>query len=395
MKRRELALGLAVLGLVLVAAAWFTVPQRPAGHEEPAGHARVVVGAIVESYGYVIVDVGGVRHVKPFNCFTPDGVGLIASILRYYQPWDDEDEVYGGAQFSIYYSPVVMRVYHDTGYLESTIGKSWGANSSHMWFFISGTFATSEAITLRNVTLYAEVGAFPTGGCGYWVNPNTPCTCMGTYARSYTLSVDELNVQVPAGSVFTVVLAMYWHDQGALTWNWPKVLDVAIPDSLIDYVTVRATDGNLYNYTHFSHAPTIYRGQSVLSVIGRASWVGQQQKGLVSRLFMVCGTGGAGSRDAYSINEVARYDVGVTVTGNGLAVSSTIGTVCSEVGLILKFHPLNPDDPYYQTDQYCNLLDSHIQPQWPERELLLMRWVPSQPVQPGTVVTIYLLPARG
>ena len=393
MRRRELALGLAVLGLVL--AAWFTVPWFTV--HQSAGHARVVVGATIESYGYVIVDVGGVRHVKPFNCFTPEGAGFIASILRYYHPWEDEDEIKQQAQLSIYYTPVMMRVYHDSGYLESTVGKSWGANSTHMWFFISGTFATDTAITLRNVTLYAKVGAGagPGGLPCYFLGPI--CTCNGTYAREYTLSVDELNVQVPAGSAFTVVLAIYWYDQGALTWNWPKVLDVTLPDSLIDYVAVRATDGNLYNYTHFSHAPTLYQGQSVTPVIGRASWVGQQQKGLVSRLFMVCGSGtGAASRDAYSINEIARYDVAVTVTGNGLAISSTIGSVCSEVGLIMKFHPLNPDDPYYQTDgSTCYLLDSNIQPQRPERELLLMRWVPEQPVQPGTVVTFYVLPARG
>ncbi|MEM1810545.1 MAG: hypothetical protein QW324_06750 [Thermofilaceae archaeon] len=387
MTRRELALGLAVLGLVLAAwftVPWFTVPQRP------AGHARVVVGAVVESYGYVIVDVGGARYVKPFNCLTVNGSQLLSSLLGFYQPW--------GSTESIYFSPVKMRVYHDSGYLESVIGKSWGANSTHMWFFIQGSFSTDSALILRNVTLYVE-----RGGRGVSQVRALPIIYSGVPLFREVISVDELNVNVPAGSGFTVVLAIYWNDKGALTWEWPKVLDVTLPDSLLKYVTVRATDGNLYNFTHFSIAPYLYvymdlNYVSTRLTLGRASWFGTDYESSSGRLFFVCGNGTSpASRSSYRIeSEVARYPAAITRTAAGLAVSTTVGFACSEVGLVMKFHPLNPDDPFYTLtyDSY-RLRPDAVMPQRPEREVLLMRWVPEQPVQPGTVVTFYVFPARG
>ncbi|MEM4958483.1 MAG: hypothetical protein QXX12_01235 [Nanopusillaceae archaeon] len=386
MTRRELALGLAVLGLVLAAwftVPWFTVPQRP------AGHARVVVGAVVESYGYVIVDVGGARYVKPFNCLTVNGTQLLSSLLGFYQPWGFTD--------SIYFSPVKMRVYHDSGYLESAIGKSWGANSTHMWFFIQGSFSTDSALILRNVTLYAERGAVtgPLKGC-------CPEYHSGAPLFREVISVDTLNVNVPAGSGFTVVLAIYWYDKGALTWEWPKVLDVTLPESLLKYAAVRATDGSLYNYTHFSTAPYVYLvwgpGQRTRRpALGRASWFGTSFESPSTRLFFVCGNGTSpASRSSYRIeSEVARYPAAITWTAAGLAVSTTVGFACSEVGLVMKFHPLNPNDPYYELTDGLTLYSQAVMPQRPEREVLLMRWVPEQPVQPGTVVTFYVFPARG
>ncbi|MEM4667316.1 MAG: hypothetical protein QW498_08465 [Thermofilum sp.] len=337
MKRRELALTLIVQLLLAAAlAGYLSWRQRAAA---PLHDAEVAVVETKGVAGYITVIVDGETVYRgEMHSFTEWGAQFLSTIMSRY--------TYSGGyrQYipSTTQNPWQMRVGHSLGYSDSSLGKSYGYNSTHMWFSFTGSFTADSGLTLKWVSLiYYDADG-----------------------ELHVISNDTLpNVQVPQGSVYSVVIAIYWRDYGALTENFAKHFWIITPESSSLYVDVVDRSGSV-------------KSLQLVSVGSEEPWSVDYTRHLYPRMYLIVSNRSnppPPSRSDYDMPEVARYTLSYTLTDKGVVFSATVGTRATEVGLVVRaFSGFG----FYRE----------------EVEFLVLRWVPPQPLEPGTTVRIYLVP---
>ncbi|MEM2475097.1 MAG: hypothetical protein QW407_04150, partial [Thermofilaceae archaeon] len=155
----------------------------------------------VAAYGYITVTAGGATvYNGEMHSFTEDGAALWAFLMtRAAAP-----------NIGCAVHPTRMRVGHSLGTSDSTLGKGYGYNSTHMWFSFTGSFAAESDLTLNWVGLVQTLG-----------------DCSEVVVTNDTLP----SIQVPSGSAYSVVIAIYWRDYGALTVNFAKHFYTLSPEA--------------------------------------------------------------------------------------------------------------------------------------------------------------------
>ncbi|MEM1870593.1 MAG: hypothetical protein QW517_05715 [Thermofilaceae archaeon] len=326
MRRRELALVLLVQILVAAALAGYLLYWRP--------KAAVVELKGAAGYITVIVDNRTVYNGE-MHSFTVWGARFLSTIMSRY------NGVVGEYIPSKTVNPWQMRVGHSLGYSDSSLSKGYGYNSTHMWFSFTGSFVAGDPVTLNWVSLiYYDY-----------------------FGTRYVVSNDTLpNVQVPRGSAYSVVITLYWRDNGALTVNFARHFYILTPESPILSVEVVSRSGS---------SETL----SVTSVGGGEPWGSSSSYHMYPRMYLIVSNRSnppPPSRSDYDMPEIARYTVSYALTDKGVVFSATVETQATEVGLVVRaFSDTNGRR---------------------ETEFLVLRWVPPQPLQPGTTVRIYLVP---
>ncbi|MEM0272613.1 MAG: hypothetical protein QW514_08740 [Thermoprotei archaeon] len=335
MKRRELALALTVQLLLAAALAGY-LSWRP----KPASPAAVVELKGAAGYVTVIVD-GRTVYQGEMHSLTSSGVDTLSTIMA---RWIGLVSGYEKYYYTSLQNPYRMRVGYDSGYSDSYIGKSYGWNSTHSWFSITGSFTTENTITLKWVSLW------------YIDYSNS---------NQHVVSNDTLpDIQVPGGSSFSIVIRFIWRDYGVLTVNFFKQLFLIVPEAPGVRLNVTGRDGQLYEI-----------GVATYGCEYCSFWCPPEpQMQFAPRMFLIVSNRSnppPPSRSDYDMPEIARYTVSYAATGKGIVFSATIDVEATEVGLVARF-------------RIYNSLSTG--------EMLIMRWVPPQPLKPGTTVRIYLVP---
>jgi len=284
--------------------------------------------------GYVIVDVDGkIVYRGEMRSFTEWGKQVWAARLITFTP------DFPACIFHPYFMRVGFHAGGGAGYSDSFVARAYGYNSTHVWVTVTCVFYADSDLTLNWVSL-VEV---------YGVDGNP-----------HAVTNDTLpSIQVPSGSAYSVVIAIYWRDYGALTVNFAKYILSLMPEPHV-YWTVVTRSGE--NVSLFFFGP---RGYPWTCNDGLPWYSGSGS----TRMYLIVSNRSnppPPSRSDYDMPEVARYPVSYSLTGKGVAIAATIQVEATEVGLIVR----------------------HLD----DREVLLMRWVPPQPIQPGTTVRIFLLP---
>ncbi|MEM1810550.1 MAG: hypothetical protein QW324_06775 [Thermofilaceae archaeon] len=349
MRRRELALVLLVQILVAAALAGYLLYWRPRAAEKVYS-----VQPVEEVLGLVSVDVNGSTVYRgEMRSFTPYGLHLwgmcltrkVTSGRGYLPPC--------GCFSSRRPSSLWMRVGHGEGYSEAMISRWYGYNSTHLWVYYVGSFYAFSDLELKWVSLM---------------------TCVDYPPLEVAVTNDTLpGIRVPRGSVYSVAIAIYWRDYGALTENFAKYILLLSPENLA--LTFKARDGGDLPFLGLFVSPNI-------PCTAFLPWSAESVDHNAPNLFLIVSNRSnppPPSRSDYDMPEVARYLVATypvsdhllsdynpyVVPGRGFVIAATIQVEATEVGLVADYLG---------------------------REVLLMRWVPAQPLKPGTTVRIFLLP---
>ncbi|MEM1820285.1 MAG: hypothetical protein QXU64_01695 [Thermofilaceae archaeon] len=332
MRRRELALVLLVQILVAAALAGYLLYWRP----------KAAVVELKGAVGYITVVIDGrTVYNGEMHSLTVDGAILWSTILS---RWATGGTGYHTtcASPTPYWMRVGYQAGEGSGYSDAAMSKSYGWNSTHMWLRFTGSFVAESAVTLKWVSLML----------------------LDDRGDTRVVSNDTLpSIQVPQGSVYSIVITFYWKDYGALNVNFVKQFYVITPEALNVQQQVTARDGQ----THDISGP---RSDVCLT---RNAWFAYIARHLQPRMFLIVSSRSNPppvSRTEYDMPEAARYPVSYTLTDKGVVFSATIEVEATEVGLVA---------------QVMTLEGATV-------EILLMRWVPPQPLQPGTTVRVYLVP---
>jgi len=329
MSKRELALALLVQILVAAALAGY-LSWRPKPAPPTAVELKGAAGYIT-----VIVD-GRAVYNGEMHSLTEYGASFLSTLMARYIGIISE---YTPSKTR---NPWQMRVGHSLGTSDSSLSKGYGYNGTHMWFSFTGSFVAGDPVTLNWVSLiYYDLSD-----------------------AMHVVSNDTLpGVEVPGGSAYSVVITLYWRDYGALTENFAKHLTILTPESAILSVYVVNRSGSSEEL-------------SITGAGGEEPWYWDSIHHLYPRMYMIVSNRSnppPPSRSDYDMPEVARYTVSYSLTGKGVVFSATVETQATEVGLVVRAF----------TGSGAGRR---------EVEFLVLRWVPPQPLQPGTTVRIYLVP---
>lgn len=331
--RRELALALLVQLLLAAALAGYLLYWRP----KPASPTAVVELKGAAGYVTVIVD-GETVYNGEMHSLTVYGANLWSTILS---RWAAGGTGYhpSGAVSTPYWMRVGYLAGEGPGYSDAAMSKGYGWNSTHMWLSFTGSFVAESTVTLKWVSLML----------------------LDEHGVTNVVSNDTLpSIQVPQGSVYSIVITIYWRDYGALNVNFVKHFYVITPEAPNVQQQVTARDGQTYNIG----------GPGTVS---NDAWYHGSEYHLAPRMFLIVSNRSSPpsvSRTEYDMPEVAEYPVSFALSDKGVVFSATIEVEATEVGLVAQVRTLDGDIV----------------------EILLMRWVPAQPLQPGTTVRIYLVP---
>ncbi|MEM4454971.1 MAG: hypothetical protein QXT28_09690 [Thermofilaceae archaeon] len=321
--------------LVALAAALLLQPvlHRAPERAAPDG-VRVYIGSVIKPALYVAVEVDGVRaYFGPARSFTTDGINYLRNTLTTWRTYSLSSDP------ASYPRGTRMLVRHSAGTSTSSISRSFSWNDTHIWLIFTGTFTADTEITLQWVALqYVD------------------------YSNVWrTVTNDTLNVNVPAGSTYTIQIWLIWQDNGILTANWVRALSTHIPYQFPVTESVVNTAGATGSYGISSSG--YYSWQPPYSSMDRTV-----------RMFLSCGTGTTPqSRTSHALaNRVERYPVSISQTGSGISVAATVARDCTEVGLELDYFDMSASAT---------------------RTLLVLRWVTNIPA--NTPVTFYILPPPG
>lgn len=318
-------------------------PRRPAPAPqppEPGTSVEIVLGeSLLKPYGQVSVAVDG-REVyrDEMRTMTLYGVQWLMNVLFYWQT----------ASAYAFSAPFRVRLSYTSGgtttTVDATAGKSWGWNSTHMWFTVTGSYVASADWTLRWVALvWQDAG-------GTW--------------RTFTN--DTLtNIVIPSGSDFAITLWFYWRDNGILHENWARTLDGILIHQIPYSTSVINVGGTTSGF-----------GYSAFTAHG-FSWDGSPG---TLRVTVAVGTNcsaswwGRTTTTARLGNQVATVTPSISIGSRGVVLSATINqpNIC-EVGL--RFAAIIPGLSYRSSYDY-----------------FVLRWVSSQPLPVGTTIRIYLIP---
>ncbi|MEM2186670.1 MAG: hypothetical protein QW407_04145 [Thermofilaceae archaeon] len=350
MSKRELALALLVQILLITALAGYLLYWRP----RAARQKVYSVQPVEEVLGLVSVDVNGTVYRGEMRSFTPYGLHLWGMLLT--------RRVAGGRGYLCPCgcfsgrrpSSLWMRVGHGEGYSEAVVSRWYGYNSTHMWVSFTGSFYAFSDATLKWVSLM---------------------TCVDFTPPEVAVTNDTLpSIQVPRGSVYSIMITIYWRDNGALAENFAKYFLLLSPENLD--LTFKARNGEDLPFLGLEF------NNPIIPCTAYLPWVAASVDHNAPNLFLIVSNRSnppPPSRSDYDMPEVARYLVATypvsdhflsdynpyVVPGRGFVIAATIQVEATEVGLVVDFIG---------------------------REVLLMRWVPPQPIQPGTTVRIFLLP---
>ena len=332
MRRREVTLTLLVQLLLAVALAGY-LSWRP----KPASPTAVVELKGAAGYITVIID-GRTVYNGEMHSLTVYGANLWSTILS---RWASGGMGYhpSPAISTPYWMRVGYLAGEGPGYSDAAMSKGYGWNSTHMWLSFTGSFVAESAVTLKWVSLML----------------------LDDQSVTRAVSNDTLpSIQVPQGSVYSIVITFYWRDYGVLNVNFVKHFYVITPEALNVQQQVTARDGQTYNISG-----------PIYNTVEIEAWYHGMGYHLAPRLFLIVSNRSNPppvSRTEYDMPEVAGYPVSFTLTDKGVVFSATIEEEATEVGLVAQVRTLEGDIV----------------------EILLMRWV--QPLQPGTTVRIYLVP---
>ncbi|MEM0459596.1 MAG: hypothetical protein QXZ31_06980, partial [Thermofilaceae archaeon] len=239
--------------------------------------------------GYVIVDVDGkIVYRGEMHSFTEWGKQVLAARLINFTPNSP----------ACIFHPYFMRVgYGGAGYSDSFVARAYGYNSTHVWVTVTGVFYADSDLTLSWVSLM-EV--------------------YGLDGNPHAVTNDTLpGVQVPSGSVYSVVIAIYWRDSGALTENFAKYFLSLMPEPYVHWTVVTRSGGNV---SLFFFGP---RGDPWTCNDGLPWYSGSES----TRMYLIVSNRSnppPPSRSDYDMPEIARYTVSYSLTGRGVAIAATI-----------------------------------------------------------------------
>ncbi|MEM1810549.1 MAG: hypothetical protein QW324_06770 [Thermofilaceae archaeon] len=306
-------------------------------HREERAHV-----VSVAAYGYITVTVGGATvYNGEMHSFTEDGAALWAFLMT-----RAADPTIGCAVH-----PTRMRVGHSLGTSDSTLSKGYGFNSTHMWFSFNGSFVAESDLTLKWVGLVQTLG-----------------DCSEVVVTNDTLP----SIRVPRGSVYSVAIAIYWRDYGALTENFAKHFYTLSPEAPGVLLSGFRRDGGTYRFGTFDLDSSGTPRYFFYPWLAGAGLLGTRMYLIVSNR----SNPPPPSRTDYDMPEVARWPVGYSYERGVIIIYGVVGVEATEVGLVARSLDIE------------RLGSEGV----PDSEILLMRWVPAQPLKPGTVVRLVLTP---